>query len=250
MNGGLHVLAGPPRFCETDSKSAIRVELPQSFHLRVWLPAPPSSFFHLLTPNEACLKSPRAYDAGHVTRPGRSRIVAARSFESLPDALRKSARAFAPCPAQRRIVNRPSATPGICRIDQLHKHTHGFFVRLTRRGKIYPAFFADKMHGGRAKAFAAAQAHYLKLREKLGMPRRRSRRWNSQIVRRMGRSGIFGVQRTIDRRTRPWRKYWRASWSPELGKVRRKQFSIRKHGEAKARQLAIRARRAGLRSIK
>lgn len=147
-------------------------------------------------------------------------------------------------------MNRPSATPGICRIDQPHKHNHGFFVRLARRGKIYPAFFSDKKHGGREQAFAAAQAHYLEQRQKLGMPRRRSRRWNSQIVRRMGRSGIYGVQRVIDRRTKPWRKYWRASWSPELGVVQKKQFSIRKHGEEKAKRLAMRARREGLRSIK
>ena len=39
-------------------------------------------------------------------------------------------------------------------------------------------------------------------------------------------------------------------WSPELGKVQKKQFSIRKHGEEKAKRLAIRARRAGLRSVK
>jgi hypothetical protein len=147
-------------------------------------------------------------------------------------------------------VNRPSATPGICRIDQPHKHNHGFFVRLARRRKIHSAFFSDKKHGGREQAFAAAQAHYQELRQKLGMPRRSSRRWNSQIVRRMGRSGIHGVQRVIDRRTKPWRKYWRATWSPELGKVRWRQFSIRKHGEEKAKRLAIRARREGLRTIK
>jgi hypothetical protein len=147
-------------------------------------------------------------------------------------------------------MNRPSATPGICRIDQPPKHNHGFFVRLTRRRKIHSAFFPDRKHGGREQAFAAAQVHYLKLREKLGLPRQRSRRWNSQIVRRRGRSGIYGVQRVIDRRTKPWRKYWRAIWSPELGKVRRRQFSIRKYGETKAKKLAMRARREGLRSVK
>lgn len=143
-------------------------------------------------------------------------------------------------------MNRPSGTPGICRIDQPHKHNHGFFVRLARRGKIHPAFFSDKKHGGREQALAAALAHYLKLRKKLGMPRQRSRRWNAQIVRRKGRSGIHGVRRVVTGR----RKFWLACWSPELGKVQRKQFSIHKHGEKKARQLAIRARRAGVRSMK
>ena len=82
------------------------------------------------------------------------------------------------------------------------------------------------------------------------MPQKRARRWNAEIVRRKGRSGIQGVQRVIDRRFKPWRKYWRAIWSPEPGVVRKKQISIRKHGEEKAKLLAVRARRAGVRSMK
>ena len=54
----------------------------------------------------------------------------------------------------------------------------------------------------------------------------------------------------IDRKSKPWRKYWRAIWSPEVGVVKKMQFSIRKLGEEKAKRLAIRARRAGLRSMK
>jgi hypothetical protein len=152
---------------------------------------------------------------------------------------------------QRRFMNRPSKTPGVCRIDQPSHRTHGFFVRVHHRGKIHPAFFADKKHGGKAAALAAALAHHLKLRQKLGMPPQISRRWNSEVVRRRGKSGINGVRRAIiigqsGRRL----KSWIATWSPALGVVRRKQFSIRKHGEAEAKRLAIRARRAGLRSMK
>jgi hypothetical protein len=147
-------------------------------------------------------------------------------------------------------MNWPSKTPGISRIDQPSHRTHGFFVRVSRSGKIHSAFFSDKKHNGQEQALAAAQAHYLKLREKLELPAQRSRRWWAETVRRKGRSGIYGVQRVIDRQSRPWRKYWRATWSPELGVVRKKQFSIRKFGEEKAKQLAIRARRAGVRSMK
>jgi hypothetical protein len=147
-------------------------------------------------------------------------------------------------------MNRPSATPGICRIDQPSHRTHGFFVRLARQRKIHSAFFTDKKFGGREQALAAAQAHYLQLRRRLSLPPQRSRRQWAETVRRRGRSGIAGVQRVIDRQHKPWRKYWRATWSPELGVVRKKQFSIRKHGEAQAKQLAIRARQAGLRSMK
>jgi hypothetical protein len=123
-------------------------------------------------------------------------------------------------------------------------------VRLQRRGKIHSAFFADKKHGGRAQALAAAQRHYRKLLRKLGLPKQRSRRWWAELLRRRGRSGIIGVQRLVDWRSMQPRKYWKATWSPKPYVVRRKEFSVRKYGFRKARLLAIRARRAGLRSMK
>jgi hypothetical protein len=146
-------------------------------------------------------------------------------------------------------MNTPSKTPNISRIDQPSHRTHGFFLRASRQGKIFSGFFSDKTYGGRAQALAAAQEHRVKLLKIVGLPLQKSRRLNAQIVRRRGRSGIHGVQRLIDRKVRPWRKYWVASWSPEPGVVRKRQFSIRKFGEVRAKQLAIRARREGLRSM-
>lgn len=147
-------------------------------------------------------------------------------------------------------MNWPSKTPGISRIDQPKHWTHGFFVRVSWQGQIFSGFFADKKYGGREQALAVSQAFYLELRKKLGIPAQRSRQWWAENVGRRGKSGIRGVQRVIDRRVKPWRKYWLAKWSPELGVVKKKEFSIRKHGEEKAKQLAIRARRAGVRSMK
>ena len=147
-------------------------------------------------------------------------------------------------------MNRPSNTPGICRIDQPSHHTHGFFVRLQRKGKIHTAFFTDKMHGGREQALAAAQEHCRKLAAKLGTPVQMSRRDWAEVRRRKGASGIHGVQKIVNRRFKPHRIYWQATWSPEPYVVRRKQFSARKWGAMEARRRAIRARRAGVRSMK
>jgi hypothetical protein len=147
-------------------------------------------------------------------------------------------------------MNTPSRTPGICRIDQLEKHNHGFFVRLARRGRIHSAFFADKKHGGREAAFAAAQKHYRQLRLKLGEPKTNTRRFWAELRRRKGRSGIHGVQKIVDRRSGKPVTVWKATWSPEPYVVQRKQFSVRKHGAKRAKLLAIRARKAGLRSMK
>ena len=143
-------------------------------------------------------------------------------------------------------MNRPSKTPGICRIDQPEKRNHGFFVRVQRRGKIYSAFFTDLKHGGRARARAAAQEHYRKLLARLGQMSRR--KW-AELPRRKGSSGIVGVQRVIMRRRGKVIKYWMATWSPKPYVVRRQWFSFFEFGSRKARRLAIRARRAGLRSM-
>ena len=143
-------------------------------------------------------------------------------------------------------MNTPSRTPGICRIDQPAKHNHGFFVRLQRQGKIHSAFFTDCSYGGRQQALAAAQRHYRKLLKRLKPMTRR--RW-AEIQRRKGSSSIVGVQKQVLRRNGEVRKYWVATWSPEPYVVRQKAFSFWEFGSRKARRLAIRARRAGLRSM-
>jgi len=143
-------------------------------------------------------------------------------------------------------MSKPSSTPGVCRIDQPSHHTHGFFVRLQRKGKIHAAFFTDKMHGGREQALAAAQEHFRNLAATLGAPVQMSRRDWAEVRRRKGLSGIHGVQKVVDRRFKRPRIYWMATWSPEPYVVRRRQFSARKFGNGNARSLAIRARRAGL----
>jgi hypothetical protein len=146
-------------------------------------------------------------------------------------------------------MNTPSSTPGICRIDQPEKYNHGFFVRLQRNGKIHSAFFSDKNHGGQAQALAAAQQHHRKLLGKPGPTKSKSGQWWAELRRRKGSSNIVGVQKLVDRRFKRPRTYWKATWSPEPYVVRRKWFSAKKFGARKAKKLAIRARRAGVRNM-
>jgi hypothetical protein len=148
-------------------------------------------------------------------------------------------------------MNRRYRTPGISRIDQPSHHTHGFFIRVRHKHRTLSAFFSDKKYGGKGRAFLAAQFYHEGLRLKFGLTGARLRRRNAEVVRRKGRSGILGVRRVIIRRARrrPW-KYWAAHWSPLPGVYRKKQFSIRKYGEKKAKALAIKARRDGVRNMK
>lgn len=48
---------------------------------------------------------------------------------------------------------------GISRIDQPEKKNHGWYVRVTFKGKTEQKFFADKAHGTKPKALKAAQEH-------------------------------------------------------------------------------------------
>ena len=146
-------------------------------------------------------------------------------------------------------MSRPSKTPGISRIDQAAKHNHGFFARLRRDGKIYSAFFADKAHGGRKKALAAATAYHQNMLKIFGPPMQKQRRWWAEIRRRKGSSSVVGVHKSVVRRGGRVREYWTATWSPKPYGAVRKLFSINRYGFRKARQMAIRARRAGLRNL-
>ena len=148
-----------------------------------------------------------------------------------------------------RTKNQQLRTPGICRIDQPSHRTHGFFARLQRRGKLHSAFFSDLKHGGKAAALAAAQEHQRKLAAKLGTPMQMARRAWAEVRRRKGSSSVVGVQRVVDRRRKPPQVVWKATWSPEPYVVRRRQFSVNKHGALKAKRLAIRARLTGLRQM-
>ena len=137
---------------------------------------------------------------------------------------------------------------GISRIDQREKRTHGFFVRLQRRGITHNAFFADQSCGGKRRALRAAQ-RYFRVLEKKYRPMTR-KRW-AELLRRKGKSGIIGVRKVIIRRRgQRWLVSWQANWSPRPHVVRRRTFSVRKFGERKARTLAIMARRIGVQTMR
>ena len=146
-------------------------------------------------------------------------------------------------------MRKASRTPGICRIDQPEKRTHGFFVRVQRRGKICSGFFTDLRYGGKAKALAAAELFRDELVKVAGPSALNDRKAWAQIPRRPGASKIVGVQKVVDRRTAKPQIYWRATWSPVPGVVQKKLFSVSKWGARKAKELAIKARRAGVRSM-
>lgn len=133
---------------------------------------------------------------------------------------------------------------GITRIDQPEKKNHGFYVRITHRGKTRSKYFPDKSLGGKTKALKAARAHRDELVGKLPKYRQASA---ARKRRKVPKSGTPGVTHVLS--STPGGKtydYWQAAWQDDAGKRRTAKFSISRYGNDKALALARKARRAAL----
>jgi len=130
----------------------------------------------------------------------------------------------------------------IARIDLPAAGTHGWQVRLQRRGVKYAKYFSDRGHGGPGRAFEAA------------------RRWRDRLLRRLdseeavrvcrrsarNSSGVVGVSKVTVLATNGMAyRFWQATWSPEPGKRRCVKFSIRRYGNRRAFEMAVEARQRG-----
>lgn len=128
--------------------------------------------------------------------------------------------------------------------------THGFEVRLMRKGKTFHKFFGDPAYGGKRKALAAAREYRDEL---LAAHPKQSRREIAKIKSSRNSSGKVGIRLSeeVDRRgpNELVYRYWVAQWSPKPGVRRTRRFSVNKYGEEKAYNMALRARQKGLREM-
>lgn len=117
-----------------------------------------------------------------------------------------------------------------------------FSIRIN--GKRYNKSFPDSEYGGKDAAYRAAIAHKEQVYEEHGL-----------VQKGRGSSGpIKGVSRTTSKRKKYKGKiseesYWQAVWSDKDGKQHTKRFSVKGHGEKKAKQLAIQARKDALEAL-
>jgi hypothetical protein len=130
----------------------------------------------------------------------------------------------------------------ISRIDQPERHNHGYYVRLTRNQKTQSKFFADKSNGGKRAALRAAKLHEAELVEQAKGKKRK------QTVSSRNTSGIVGVTRGEWEESGKQAAYWQAAWVGSKGERLNRKFSVKKYGEERARRLAIKARRAGVKA--
>jgi hypothetical protein len=128
------------------------------------------------------------------------------------------------------------ATYGITRIDQPEKKNHGFYVRITHRGKSHQKYFPDKSLGGKNKALAAAKVHRDALLEKMPKYKRDAA---ARKKRRIKHSGVTGVTHVVSKSTKgKIYEYWQAAWVDSKSQRCTAKFSIARYGDAGALEKA------------
>ena len=116
-------------------------------------------------------------------------------------------------------VTRPNY--GISRIDQPDKKNHGYYVRVTHKGKTQQKYFPDKASGSKTKALKLAKEYRDKVVSKLPKGKREAA---SRKRRPVKQSGVTGVTHVLSRSTGGKAyEYWQAAW--EENGVRRTAIS-------------------------
>ncbi len=147
----------------------------------------------------------------------------------------------------------------IARIDQEPKPPkktgqHGWWVRFRRRGQKFYHFFNDNKYDGKEKCLEAAILFRDAVKTQyLEDPNTERLIAGSNKASRRNTSGVVGVNRSEHQYTKRGKKYdrvvWQAHWPIGNGKYKNKAFSIKKHGEIEAFQLALKAREEGLATL-
>ena len=129
----------------------------------------------------------------------------------------------------------------IARLDLPDQRTHGWQVRLQRRGIKYAKFFSDSAYSDSRTALANAR----KFRDQLVKELEEQAKNQARICTRSARnsSGVVGVSKIcINAANGATYHFWQATWSPQPGKRCCVKFSIQRYGESEAFELAVQAR--------
>ncbi len=129
----------------------------------------------------------------------------------------------------------PGKYKSITRIDHPAKRTFGYFVRVTWKKQTRSKFFSDRKCGGRLAALHCAIEWRDATEEQLGKPR------SERVVIGSARNstGVVGVRRMVKEGS----EVFEVTWRKPGNRVGRTSFSIAKHGEERAFELAARERR-------
>lgn len=128
----------------------------------------------------------------------------------------------------------------IVRVDNDATRTHAWILTFARKKKIVVRYFSDSVYGGKEAALDAALAFRSFLlscyseSDYLLWIRSRPRKNNTSGIPGVGRYEVLDNPNTGRRRA-----FWMASWTDENGRERKRKFSVLRHGDRRAKILAM-----------
>lgn len=131
----------------------------------------------------------------------------------------------------------------ISRLDQPSVGTHGWQVRLQRKGVRYGRFFSDSAWGGREASLSLAVRYRDRIISHVERPESERSSRSHSLPSSRNTSGVVGVTKIIQRSANGDEyRFWQASWTTTEGKRKTVRYSVLKHGDKEAFRLACHTR--------
>ena len=138
------------------------------------------------------------------------------------------------------ITNNFPKITGITRIDVKGTSTHGWEIRLRRRGRNHNEFFGDYIYGGIKDAFEAAKEQLSELNKILIPYTRKENASRLSVRNKSSKVGVRRAKNATKRNGKVWTyDVWIAHGSPRPGVKKSTSFSINRWGEEGAKEKAI-----------
>lgn len=132
----------------------------------------------------------------------------------------------------------------ISRLDQTSVGTHGWQVRLQRKGVRYGRFFSDSAWGGREESLSLAIRYRDRILAHIERAIERRSSSSHSLPAARNNSGVVGVAKITQRSANGVEyQFWQASWTSPNGNRKAVRYSVLKFGDREAFRRACIARR-------
>lgn len=139
-----------------------------------------------------------------------------------------------------------TSVPLLYKINYPEQGQYGYLVKMNRRKKKVHEIFSFARYKNQKECRKDAEKYARELDRKYP---RMTRREIAQLRRSNFDSDMVGVRKVTKTVKGHTYEFWEASWSPSPNVVRKKLFSVNKYGDDKARKLARKVRREGLKEM-
>lgn len=142
---------------------------------------------------------------------------------------------------------KPTKIPHLYHVNYPREGQVGYLVKLYRKKGDVDELFSFSKYPTKQACFKAAKK---RAREVEKLYPRLTRREYAQIRRSNFKNSEVGIRKLTKSNKGFQYEFWQASWSPRVGVVKKKLFSVHKFGDEEAHKLARIARAEGLLAMK